>query len=354
MAVQPNRIPHAILSRVHRIERPFLAGFLAHHLDALGFDRAFLIRGDEGPTDWLEADLGAGPWAERVEILAPRSLANINDVFIEFMPMLAGRCDWVQLADIDEFLYLGGKRIAAAMAAHETRRQVHFRWLMTPSAAENPVGVAAALDRGAVFPKGITKAIFRPRDVGGVTAHAASWRRPVPASETAMLPMAAPLATRSFQIHVSSRGLYDILLKSIWQRFGEAHPKTTDTAMLLGFLERRGEVETVAEVPTRFLMLMIQMQEDRAAEPLWREARDLARRLLAPVAFDAAMLAAMLADSLARIEAPAAVTRGVLEEGLLADCLAATTRRFWHDGLREDVKRMNYLNVVRKMRGEVA
>ena len=63
-------------------------------------------------------------------------LGNVDEVMIRYVPMLEPRCEWVQIADIDEYVYLGGKKIDEVMAEHEALKEVHWRWLMMPSNAK--------------------------------------------------------------------------------------------------------------------------------------------------------------------------------------------------------------------------
>ena len=343
----------AVLSRIHRIERPFLSGFFPHYLDRLGFDRIFLVRGDSGNSDWLETDLASGPYHDRVEVLFPRSLENVNKTLLEFMPILAKRCDWIQLADLDEYLYLGGRRIDEVMAEHDARKEVHFRWLMMPTAAESPSGFAEVIDSASIFPKMITKAIFRPQGVRQLSAHQALWHRSLKKEESFIHEITAPVSSNCFQYHFCSRGLFDILLKSIWQQFGTENPKTANIAALKRFLARRGDVDNAREVPTRFLMLMIQMMESRSEEPRSQRIAAIAKQLFGGIRFDTRMLAAMVEESLDRLEVTMPVKRGIFEERLLTECLERITGRFWDDRILLDAKKLNYLNTVRKIRGEI-
>jgi hypothetical protein len=47
-------IQFAVLTRIHSIERPFLNGYLEHYLDTLGYQRMFIIHGEEADPAWLE------------------------------------------------------------------------------------------------------------------------------------------------------------------------------------------------------------------------------------------------------------------------------------------------------------
>jgi hypothetical protein len=340
---------------VHSIERPFLGAFLPYYLDELGFDRIFMVHGEEADPAWLQAWIASGPYADRVEILYPPAGANIDEVMLDFLPMIARRCDWVQLTDIDEYTYLGGQTIAGAMARHEAMRdirEVHWRWLMMPTLDLNPGGYAEIIDSSAIFPKKFTKTIFRPQGVRTMSTHQGFWRRPLTKDQFHIHEIRKPADTACFQFHFCGRGMLDTLLKSVRQRFGEDNPKTANIDVLKRFLARRGDVADAKEVPTRFLVLMIQMKEDKSALPMAPELREIGRRILGTERFDTGLLVRMLDEALIEIGVPPKTRQAIFDGDLLAESMERITARFFKPAMLPELKTLNYIKTIKKMRGE--
>jgi hypothetical protein len=345
-------IRFAVLTRIHSIERPFLSAFLPHYLDELGYDRMFIIHGEQADPSWLEAWIAGSGYADRVELLYPQPLGNVDEVMIRYMPMMAQRCEWVQLADLDEYIYFGKRRIEDVMARHVALREVHWRWLMMASGAIDPAGYGEVAATASIFPKKFTKTIFRPQNVLTMSTHQSFWRRPLRKEEYYIHEIQRPAERACFMYHFCSRGLFDILLKSLRQRFGTENPKSADTETMRRFLDRHGDVADVREVPTRFLVLMIQMQEDRSDDPRAVLLREVAQREFGSIHFDRDLLAGMLDEALRAIEVPDATRREILGGTLLAECLERVTERFWDPAILPELKTLNYIRCIRKMRGE--
>lgn len=345
-------IRFAVLTRIHSIERPFLNGFLEHYLDTLGYERLFLIHGEEADPAWLERWIAGSGYADRVELLYPNPLGNVDEVMIRYVPMLEKRCEWVQIADFDEYIYLGGRRIDEAMAQHEALKEVHWRWLMMPTAAKNPSDYDEISRTAAVFPKKFTKTIFRPPGVRSMSTHQTFWRGTLPADKFYIHEIRNPTESACFMFHFCARGLFDILLKSLRQRFATENPKSADAATMRRFLDRHGDVDDPRQVPTRFLVLMIQMKEDRSDDVRAEMLRQIARREWGSIRFDRSLLGDMLDEALTAIDVPARTRRAVLDGTLLAECLERVTERFWDPAILPELKTLNYIKTVRKMRGE--
>lgn len=346
------KIGFAVLTRIHSIERPFLSAFLPHYLDRLGYDRVFMIHGEEGDPSWLRDYVADSGYADRVELLYPQPLGNVDEVMIRYMPMLAERCAWVQLADIDEYVHLGGRKIREVMAEHKSLREVHWRWLMMPSDALNPGGVREIADTAAVFPKKFTKTIFRPAGVQTMSTHQAFWPKRLTTEQFVIHEIRKPIQRSCFMFHFCARGLFDILLKSLCQRFGTDNPKSADIETLRNFLERRGDVADIKGVPNRFLVLMIQMKEDRTNDPRGKLMRKLAHQEFGEVRYDTALLTDMIERELAAIRLAPALRREILDGTLLSECYERTVERFWDPSVLPDIKSLNYIKTIRKMRGE--
>jgi hypothetical protein len=345
-------IQHAVLTRIHSIERPFLNGYLTHYLDTLGYERMFIIHGENADPAWLKSWVAESGYADRVELLFPEPLGNVDEVMIRYVPMLEPRCEWVQIADIDEYIYLGGKKIDETMAQHEALKEVHWRWLMMPSDAKNPAGYDEITRTAAVFPKKFTKTIFRPPGVKWMSTHQTFWAKTLRPDEYHIHEIRNPTETACFMFHFCARGLFDILLKSLRQRFATENPKSADTEMMRRFLERHGDVADPREVPTRFLVLMIQMKEDRSDDLRAAVLRQIARSEFGHLTFDRDLLTAMLDEALAAIDVPSKTRRDVLDGTLLTECLARVGQRFWKREILPELKSLNYIKTIRKMRGE--
>lgn len=350
--VATRKIPYAVLTRIQSIERPFLSAFLSHYFDTLGFDRMFMIHGEEADPAWLETWIAGSGYADRVELLYPEPLGNVDEVMIRYMPMLAERCRWVQLADLDEYIYLGKRTIAETMAQHEKHKEVHWRWLMMPSAETNPGGYREVIATASVFPKKFTKTIFRPQGVRFMSTHQSFWRKPLTEAEFHIHEIRKPARQSCFMYHFCARGLFDILLKSLRQRFGEDNPKTADAEIMRRFLSRHGDVADMKDVPTRFLVLMIQMKENRAGDPRADLVRQIAHEEFDAVRFDTGLLADMLDNALVATGVPPRVRREIFDGTLLAECFARTTERFFDPAILPGLKTLNYIKTIRKMRGE--
>jgi hypothetical protein len=223
---------------------------------------------------------------------------------------------------------------------------------MMPSAETNPGGYREVIDTASVFPKKFTKTIFRPQGVKFMSTHQTFWRKPLGEDEYHIHEIRKPVRNSCYMYHFCARGLFDILLKSLRQRFGEDNPKTADVGIMRRFLTRHGDVADVKEVPSRFLVLMIQMKEDRTGDPRADLVRDIAREEFGAIRFDTGLLADMLDEALIANGLPPAVRRDILDGTLLAECFARTAERFFDPAILPELKTLNYIKTVRKMRGE--
>ncbi|MEX2199919.1 MAG: hypothetical protein WD711_00875 [Dongiaceae bacterium] len=346
------KVETAVLSRIHSIEFPFFSGYLAHYLDRLGFDRVFLIHGEKTDPAPLQARIERQGFADRVEIVQPASHQHAEALFAGLMPMLRSRCEWLLLNDLDEYVYLGGKTVQDYIARHPAYRVLHFRQIMIASAREAPSSYADTFDKASMFPKWMTKTLFRTADVVDMTAHIPIGRRPIPSSKELIPEIEPPVADSVFQFHFVSRGMRDILLRSIRQNFPSANVKATDMATLKRYLERRGDVKTLAEVPGRFAVMMVQMMENQAARPRMISVARIGAETMGRTRFNNALLNRMLDKALGSIGIEGKTRRRILEGKLLSTSLERTIDRFWTDAARADLNRLNYVKVIKGMRGE--
>ena len=241
------------------------------------------------------------------------------------------------------------------MAAHHAdadKREIHWRWLMMPTTRANPAGYAEIIDRCSIFPKKFTKTIFRPARVRSMSTHQAFWRKALDKKQFHIHEIRHPPQTACFMFHFCSRGLYDILLKAVRQRFGTDNPKTADTEMLKRFLERHGDVDDPKQVPARFLVLMIQMKEDQSARSMAPELRAIGKRLLGKERFDTDLVVRMLDQSLTGIGVGPKIRRAIFGEKLLEECMARIEERFYDPSILPELKMLNYIKTIKKMRGE--
>jgi hypothetical protein len=346
------KVETAVLSRIHSIEFPFFSGFLAHYLDRLGFDRVFLIHGEKADPAPLQARIERQGFADRVEILQPASHKHAEAMFEGLMPMLQSRCEWLLLSDLDEYVYLGGGSVKDHIARHSSYRVLHFRQIMVASAREAPSSYSDVFDKASIFPKWMTKTLFRTANVVDMTAHIPIGRKPIPPAKEFIPEIGPPIADSVFQFHFVSRGMRDILLRSIRQNFPSANVKATDMATLRRFLERRGDVKTLAEVPGRFAVMMVQMMENQAARPRMITAARIGSAMMGRTRFNNVLLNRMLDRALDSIGIEGKTRRRILEGKLLSTSLEQVIDKFWTDTARVDLYRLNYVKVIKGMRGE--
>ncbi|MEX0808535.1 MAG: hypothetical protein WD044_07385 [Dongiaceae bacterium] len=346
------KVETAVLSRIHSIEFPFFGGFLAHYLNRLGFDRVIFIQGENADPAPLRAQIEWLGFGDRVDILLPARFDDAEALFDGLMPNLAERCEWLLLADLDEYVYLGDRSIKDLLASHKGQyRVVHFRSIMVASAQEAPTGYADVVAQASMFPKWMTKTVFQTAGVKTMTAHIPIGIKPIPPKKEFIHEIVTPIAISPFEFHFCSRGLRDLVLRSIRQNFPTANVKATDMEALKRFLVRRGDVKTLGEVPGRFAVLMVQLMEDVSARPRIALTGRIAADMLGDIHFDMAMLDRMLAAALDSIGLPADTKRRIFEGRLLSNCVEQVIDRFWKDNVRAHLDSLNYVKIIKKMQG---
>ena len=327
-----------------------MASFLPHYLDRLGFEHVQFIYGDENDPKWLTDYIKSSGYGDRTSLLIPDQHADIHTILNFPIPELSRRVDWIVFADMDEYLYLGGESIADVLALHWQKKVVHFRWFMASSGINAPADAPQLLQSASIFRKRFSKTAFQPQGISHIDDHEPFWKQGPDKSEIKLYEILSPAEHPCFYYHFCSRGLFDQLMKCIYFNSGSRNPKTANHPLLREFLAREGDVASINQVPTRFLILMMQQKEDQSSDPVISEICRHGQQLFSGMRFDLPMLNEMMLEGLELLELPGTTINAIMDQELLQTCLQRITDRFWDESMLHDLRFDNYLTTLRKWR----
>ena len=224
----------ALITRAHWPEAPFLNEFIAHYL-RLGITAVYLINTE---TDAGRADLLQHvdpPLRSVIREIIPATLEPEEEVLRTGLRAVTE--DWVLMVDMDEFLWLGDRKIQEFIGSNYDIYR--FSWTLIPVLQNEVPSALAAIGttpftRGNAFKTLAKRSVIR--DV--VTPHSFS----ATSQRVARIP--------GCLAHVISRGLYDVINKMAEQSFDRHDPEFVRKFLL-------GETRDLEDVPFRIILLWV-------------------------------------------------------------------------------------------------
>jgi hypothetical protein len=219
-----------LLSRIYKCETPYINEFLEYYIKYIKVDNIYLIVTDNTDFTKIIDTKFKVTLITNNEILS----THVDKVFKYALKYI--KDDWILNVDVDEFLYLNGVNLKNILINCNI---VRFRWVLCPACNLFNKSIKEIIKNNKLINFNNYKSIALKKDILKMKCHNMKMKN------------RREKFTNAFIIHISSRGIYDMLLRSLNQKF-----KSNNINIIKNFIDSK--INKFLDLPIRIRNLILQ------------------------------------------------------------------------------------------------